>query len=287
VGDDPSCKSSTLPSAAEPMLASLMLPSLFPGNLQEVLDLGLHGFALSRASGLWVGFKLVTNICDAAGTVEVSPERIAPVMPVVEWNGKPYEHVPNGVMLAPAALISERSLLNVRLDLALAYARENRLNRITVNPREGWLGIVAAGKTYYDVLQALGDMGLGEPELERAGIRLLKLGMVWPFEQQVIREFADGLQEVLVVEEKLPFLETAVRDALYGREDAPRVLGKWPGRSPRGSVTGCRWSRYRRASAGSRSPGAPCCGRCRSTVRPTTARAARTTPRPWRWGTRS
>jgi indolepyruvate ferredoxin oxidoreductase len=226
VGDDPSCKSSTLPSAAEPMLASLMLPSLFPGNLQEVLDFGLHGFALSRASGLWVGFKLVTNICDAAGTVEVSPERVTPAMPEIEWDGKPYEHVPNGVMLAPAALISERSLLNVRLDLALAYARENRLNRITVNPADAWLGIVAAGKTYYDLVQALGDMGLGEAELERAGIRILKLGMVWPFERQIIREFAEGLEEVQVVEEKLPFLETAVRDAVHGREEAPRVVGK-------------------------------------------------------------
>jgi indolepyruvate ferredoxin oxidoreductase len=226
VGDDPSCKSSTLPSAAEPMLASLMLPSLFPGNLQEVLDYGLHGFALSRASGLWVGFKLVTNICDAAGTAEVSPERVVPVTPEIEWNGKPYEHIPDGVMLAPAALISERSLLNVRLDLALAYARENGLNRITVNPPEAWLGIVAAGKTYYDVLQALGDLGLGDAELRRAGVRILKLGMVWPFEQEVIREFAEGLEEVLVVEEKLPFLETAVKVALYGIEEAPRVVGK-------------------------------------------------------------
>jgi indolepyruvate ferredoxin oxidoreductase len=226
IGDDPSCKSSTLPSVAEPMLASLMLPSLFPGNLQEVLDYGLHGFALSRASGLWVGFKLVTNICDAAGTAEVSPERVTPVMPEIEWNGKPYEHVPDGVMLAPAALISERSLLNVRLDLALAYARENRLNRITVNPPEAWLGIVAAGKTYYDVLQALGDLGLGDAELRRAGVRILKLGMVWPFEREIAREFAEGLDEVLVVEEKLPFLETAVKDALYGIEEAPRVVGK-------------------------------------------------------------
>jgi indolepyruvate ferredoxin oxidoreductase len=226
VGDDPSCKSSTLPSAAEPMLASLMLPSLFPGNLQEVLDYGLHGFALSRASGLWVGFKLVTNICDAAGTAEVGPDRVVPVMPEIEWNGRPYEHVPNGVMLAPAALMSERSLLGVRLDLALAYARENKLNRITADAPDAWLGIVAAGKTYYDVRQALGDLGLGDDELRHARVRLLKLGMVWPFEQEIIREFADGLEEVLVVEEKLPFLETAVKDALYGREDAPRVVGK-------------------------------------------------------------
>jgi indolepyruvate ferredoxin oxidoreductase len=226
IGDDPSCKSSTLPSAAEPMLASLMLPSLFPGNLQEVLDYGLHGFALSRASGLWVGFKLVTNICDAAGTAEVGADRVVPVMPEVEWNGRPYEHVPNGVMLAPAALVSERTLLNVRLELALAYARENKLNQVVVDPPDAWLGVVAAGKTYYDVRQAMSDLGLGEEELRHAGIRVLKLGMVWPFEQEIVRTFADGLEEILVVEEKLPFLEMAVKDALYGREDAPRVVGK-------------------------------------------------------------
>ena len=226
VGDDPGAKSSTLPSAAEATLASLMMPSLFPGNVQEVLDYGLHGFALSRASGLWVGLKLVTNICDAAGTAEVAPDRIGPVMPEIEWNGSPYEHVPNGIMLAPGALISERTLLNVRLDLALAYARENRLNRITVNPPDAWLGIVAAGKTYYDLLQALGELGLGDAELRRLGIRLLKLGMVWPLEAGIVRELAEGVEEVLVVEEKLPFLETAVKEALYGREEAPRVVGR-------------------------------------------------------------
>ena len=102
VGDDPGCKSSTIPSASESLLASLHMPVFFPGNVQEVLDLGLHALACSRASGLWSGFKIVTSVADAVGTATVAPDRVMPVMPTVEWNGRPYEHVPNGNLLAPA-----------------------------------------------------------------------------------------------------------------------------------------------------------------------------------------
>jgi len=148
VGDDPSCKSSTLPSASEAMLASLLLPTLWPGTVQEVLDLGRHAVALSRASGLWAGLKIVTNVADAAATAEVSPDRIVPVMPEVLRAGRPYVHKPNPTMLAPDSLISERNLFDVRLELARAYARENRLNRITHDAPGAWLGIVAAGASW-------------------------------------------------------------------------------------------------------------------------------------------
>ena len=128
VGDDPSCKSSTLPSASEALLASLHMPVFFPGNVQEVLDLGLHALACSRASGLWVGFKIVTNVADAVGTAEVAPDRVAPG--AARGHLAAYEHVPNGNLLAPASLEMERTLLGLRTDLALAYARENGVNRI-------------------------------------------------------------------------------------------------------------------------------------------------------------
>jgi indolepyruvate ferredoxin oxidoreductase len=226
VGDDPSCKSSTLPSAAEVMLQSLHMPVLFPGNVQEVLDLGLHAVALSRASGLWVGFKIVTNVADAAGTAEVSPDRIVPVMPVVEWYGKPYEHKPNPTMLAPDSLISERNLLNVRLEIARAYARANGLNRVTHEAPEAWLGIVAPGKSYTDLAQALSDLGLDDDALRRAGVRVMKISMPWPLDPETVRDFAGGLEEILVVEEKLPFLETQIKEILYGSEEPPRVFGK-------------------------------------------------------------
>src|ERR687896_2099208 len=96
VGDDPSCKSSTIPSASEALLQSLQMPVFYPGNVQEVLDLGLHALACSRTSGLWSGFKIVTSVADAVGTGVVAPDRVTPVIPTVEWNRKPYEHVPNG-----------------------------------------------------------------------------------------------------------------------------------------------------------------------------------------------
>ncbi|HEY3189811.1 MAG TPA: hypothetical protein VGJ70_20140, partial [Solirubrobacteraceae bacterium] len=166
VGDDPSCKSSTLPSAAEATLAALHMPTFFPGTLQEVLDLGLHAIACSRASGLWSALKVVTNVADAAGTAQVWPERVVPVLP--ENAGS---HRPSGHLLAPASLELERSLFGVRLELARQYAALNQLNPITVPTRDAWLGIVAAGRVYYELVQALRDLGLRQRDVERAGVR--------------------------------------------------------------------------------------------------------------------
>ncbi len=227
VGDDPSCKSSTIPSASEPMFASLHMPVFFPGTVQEVVDLGLHAYACSRASGLWAGFKIVTSVADAVGTIEVAPDRVAPVLPDLG-----YEHEPTGHLLAPPSLEMERSLLGVRTDLALAYARENGVNSIE-GAKDAWLGIVAGGKPYHDLMHALRNLGLGEGALERAGIRILKLGMVWPLEQEIVREFARGLGEILVVEEKGPFVETHLKEALYGTQGAPLVHGKRDGQGER------------------------------------------------------
>src|SRR5919107_719544 len=225
VGDDPGCNSSTIPSASESLLASLHMPVFFPGNVQEVLDLGLHALACSRASGLWSGFKIVTSVADALGTATVAPDRVMPVMPTVAWNGKPYEHVPNGNLLAPASLDMERTLFGPRTELALAYARENGLNRIE-GARRAWRGIAVPGKTYYDLMHALRELGLDGRGLERAGIRILKLGMISPLDSQIAGEFAQGLDEILVAEEKGPFVETLLKDALYGMAGPPRILGK-------------------------------------------------------------
>src|SRR3954451_11418100 len=221
VGDDPSCKSSTLPSAGEATLAALHMPTFYPGTLQEVLDFGLHAIACSRASGLWSALKIVTNVADAAGTAQVWPARVAPVLP--EGAGT---HTPSGHLLAPASMELERSLFDVRLEIARAYASLNQLNPISLPTRDARLGIVAAGKVYYELVQALRDLGLRQSDLEHAGVRLMKVGMLYPHDRTAFRDFARGLEEILVVEEKLPYLETALRDALYGGPDQPRVLGK-------------------------------------------------------------
>ncbi|MET0613908.1 MAG: indolepyruvate ferredoxin oxidoreductase family protein, partial [Thermoleophilaceae bacterium] len=165
------------------------------------------------------------SVADAVGTATVARDRVMPVMPTVEWNGRPYEHVPDGKLLAPASLGMERTLLGPRTELALAYARENGVNRIE-GARRAWLGIACTGKTYYDLMDSLRALGLDGQGLERAGIRILKLGMLWPVEPEIAREFAHGLDEIVVAEEKGPFLETHLKEVLYGVAGAPRIVGK-------------------------------------------------------------
>ncbi|HMJ02527.1 MAG TPA: indolepyruvate ferredoxin oxidoreductase family protein [Conexibacter sp.] len=221
-GDDPGCKSSTIPSASEQLLTALRVPVLAPGSVQEALDLGRHAIACSRASGLWSALKIVTNVADAAGTVEVGLDRVTPSMPLLEWEGAPYVHRPSAHLLAPPSLEMERSLVEVRLELAKRYARTNDLNRIVHDAPGARLGIVAAGATAHDVQRALADLGLDDD----APVRLLQLGMLFPLDEDALRAFARGLDEILVVEEKGPFLERLVKDALYGGPDQPRVLGQ-------------------------------------------------------------
>jgi len=225
-GDDPVSKSSTLPSASEVALYDALMPTIFPGSAQEILDLGLHGFMLSRISGLWVGMKIVTNVADEVTTAEVGPSRVNPIIPTVELDGRPFEHHINVNLIPPFGLDMERTLFHARLELARRYAWENKLNRITVPTPDAWLGIMTTGKTYYDVRQALRELGLDDEALRRHGIRILKMAMLFPMESRIVREFARGLEEILVVEEKRSFIETFAKDALYGMPDRPRVVGK-------------------------------------------------------------
>jgi indolepyruvate ferredoxin oxidoreductase len=227
VGDDPISKSSTLPSHSEVALWDALMPTIYPGNVQEILDLGLHGFMLSRTSGLWAAMKIVTNVADEAATADVHPERVNPVIPTVELDGKPFQHQINVNLIPPYGLDMERTLHGARLELARRYAYENKLNRIVVPTPQAWLGILTTGKTYYDVRQAFAELGLDEAALNRYGIRILKMGMLFPMEPRIVREFARGLQEILVVEEKRGFLELFARDVLYGWPDRPLMVGKF------------------------------------------------------------
>ncbi len=226
VGDDPVAKSSTLPSHSEAALFDALMPILYPGNIQEILDLGRYGFELSRYSGLWVGLKIITNVADGFGTAEVSPDRIKIIRPDFLYKGKPWQHTQNHNLISPLTLGMEQEIHEGRLEAAKAFARVNKLNIITVPTAKAWLGIAAAGKTYYDLRQALSEMGLGKAELERHGIRLLQIKMLFPMEPEIIQEFARGLQEILVVEEKRAFIELFIREILYNLPEHPRVTGK-------------------------------------------------------------
>lgn len=231
-GDDPANKSSTLPSSSEFTLADLHLPTLYPGNIQEVIDLGLHGVSLSRASGLWTGLKVVTSVADSTGIAEVGPSRLSPEIPQIEWQGRPYRPSTTGWVGGQVANTTEREIYEVRSQVALEYAIANRLNRITVDSPAAWLGIVASGSTYYALIEALRLLGLDTAGLRKHGIRILQLTMLHPFEGQIVRRFAQGLAEVLIVEEKRGYAEMHVRDALYGMPGAPQVVGK---RDPTGA----------------------------------------------------
>src|SRR5215831_12876018 len=220
--DDPQAKSSTLPNNSEWDFVACGMPVLFPASVSEFLELGLHGIALSRLTGTWVGFKCVTNLCDGGETVVLGPDRPRVVVPELDGFEKPQSFV----FFAPGSVDLERHLYEERFPAAFAYARANLLNAIVQSGRRDRLGVVAAGKAYTDVTQAFYDLGLGDVQLAELGVRLLKVGMIYPLDPQVAREFAEGLDEIVVVEEKRDLVESQLRSALYDLPDRPRVAGK-------------------------------------------------------------
>src|SRR6266699_2355192 len=221
VGDDPAAKSSTLPCASDSALADLNIPYLYPADSQDVLDLGRHAIELSRATGLWTGLKIVTAVADGSSTVDLAADWPAPRIPPGAGT-----HTPTARLLHPTLGQLERDLATNRLRLAREYARLNGLNRVVGRGPGDVLGVVAAGHTFLDVLAALGRLGIAEDDLAGSRVRLLRVAMPWPLEEATVREFADGLEEILVVEEKRSFLETAIRDVLYGSPSRPAVTGK-------------------------------------------------------------
>ena len=225
VGDDPSAKSSTIPSSSAGVLSDMHMPVLYPGDPAEALDLGRHAIAMSRTTGLWSALKIVSDVADATATVDLDPDRVQPVIPLLD--GEPYLHVPDGRLLTPRTVDVEREILDVRYELARTYAVQNRLNYAVVDPDRAWIGIVSSGITYREVREALARLGLADDsDIAAGGIRLLKMGMPVPFSPDTMRRFARGLQQVFVIEEKRPSIESLVKDALYSMPDRPAVVGK-------------------------------------------------------------
>lgn len=218
VGDDHGAKSSTLACYSDLNFASLGMPLLAPANAQDVLDMGLHGIAMSRYSSTLVGMKLVTDVVEGGGSVYVAPDSPAITLPVAngpDTSIKPFTPIPE----------QERLLWDVKLNKVLEYARANHLNQMD-GPSDARIGIVAAGKAWQDLNQSLAGLGYHEGKLGNMPVRLLKVGMVWPLDGQAIAEFAKGLDTILVVEEKRPLLEDQIRACLYGSGLAPRIVGK-------------------------------------------------------------
>ena len=225
-GDDPASKSSTLASESEFALLHFQTPILYPGSVQEVADYGRIGYELSRYSGLWVSLKIVTNVADGYSTIKVGPGRVQIERPKFEWEGRPWQHTQQDALFGPLAVRQELEIHEGRLEATDAFTRLNKLDITSGAASDAKIGLVAAGKTYYDLREALDRMGLDEEALQRRGIRIYKPAVVWPLEPTAIREFAKGLDTIVVVEEKRAFIEMLMREILYGTTDAPVILGK-------------------------------------------------------------
>ncbi len=224
-GDDHACKSSTLPHQSEHAFDAAMIPVLYPTGVQEIIELGVHGFAMSRYSGLYVAFKTISETVDSSASIVVDPDSPRIVLP------QDFQLPAKGVNIRwpDAPMEQELRVQHDKIYAALAYCRANRLNRVTVDSPNPRLGIIASGKSYLDVLQALEDLGIDAKHAAEVGIRLYKVGMPWPLEPNGIREFALGLDEILVVEEKRQVIEYQMKEQLYNwRDDVrPRVIGKY------------------------------------------------------------
>ncbi|MDP7067147.1 MAG: indolepyruvate ferredoxin oxidoreductase family protein [Acidimicrobiales bacterium] len=225
-GDDPASKSSTLASESEFALLHFQTPILYPGTVQEVADYGRIGYELSRYSGLWVALKIVTNVADGYSTIKVGPGRVQMERPDFEWDGVPWQHTQQDALFGPFAVRQELEIHEGRMEATDAFTRLNSLDTVSGATSDARIGFVAAGKTYYDLREALDRMGLDEAELKRRGVRLYKPAVVWPLEANGVRQFASGLETIVVVEEKRAFIETFMREILYGSTDAPTILGK-------------------------------------------------------------
>lgn len=195
-GDDHGARSSSLPHQTEHIFKAVMMPVLAPSGVQEYLDYGLHGWAMSRYSGCWVALKAVADTVESAAIVDLDINRVQPIIPDFE--------LPEGglnIRWPDPPLAQEQRLLEHKLYAALAYARANRLDRIVLDSPKARIGIITSGKSYLDVCQALDILGIDDELAQQIGLRLYKVGMVWPLEAEGVRQFAEGLEEIVVVEE--------------------------------------------------------------------------------------
>jgi indolepyruvate ferredoxin oxidoreductase len=224
-GDDHAAKSSTLPHQSDHQFSAAMMPVLYPSSVQEIIELGLHGFAMSRYSGCWVGFKCVSDTVESSASVDGDARDVPIVVP------DDFPLPPDGVSIRwpDAFLATEARMQDYKIYAALHYCRVNQLNRIVIDSPKPRLGIITSGKSYLDVRQALADLGISDADAADIGIRVFKVAMPWPLEPEGVRHFAEGLAEILVVEEKRQVVEYQLKEQLYNwRDDVrPRVVGKF------------------------------------------------------------
>ena len=223
--DDHACRSSTLPHGSELEFVSAMMPVLNPAGVQDILDMGLLGWAMSRFTGRWVGFKTIAETVESSASVNVNPHQLDIILP------SDFEMPVGGLNIRwpDPPLDQEMRLHQYAVKAAIAFARANHLDKIIFDSPHARLGIVTTGKSYLDVLQALEYLGIDHKVASDIGIRVYKVGMTWPLEPVGIREFARGLEDIIVVEEKRSFIESQMKEQMYNWDSStrPSVVGKY------------------------------------------------------------
>lgn len=222
-GDDPGAKSSSLPHQSESALINCGIPVLAPSDLQELIDLGFHGWTMSRYSGCWIGLKCVTDLLDSSETIDADLQRISPTIP----NGG--NETDRWIKWTTPPLALEKSLYGVRYPALHRYVRTNQLDRVAFGSARPHHAIVTSGKTYNDVRQALARLGIDRSEAERLGLGIYKLALIWPVEPEGLKALAAGLNSLLVIEEKRPVIEEQIASLLYGRQAGLTLSGKRDG----------------------------------------------------------
>lgn len=223
MGDDHTCESSTTAHQSEYAFVDAMIPILSPAGVQEIIDYGLFGLAMSRFTGTWVGLKCVKDTVESTATIDGSLDRVSTVIP----GG--FTMPPGGLSIRPGdhPVTQEERLHESKLPAVLAFLRANVQDRLVLaggqTPR---IGIITAGKSYLDVLQALDDLDVEEDRAAFYGVKLLKLACTWPLEPNTIKRFAVGLDTIIVVEEKRGLIEGQVKEILYGGRAMPTIVGK-------------------------------------------------------------
>ena len=220
-GDDHTCKSSTAAHQSEYGLVDALIPVLVPAGVSEIIEYGLIGWAMSRYSGAWIGLKVVTEIMDSAVSLAADP-KVEIVTPT------DFAMPPGGLSLRwpDSTLVQEERLHRQKIPAVLAFARANKLDKVILDSRKARIGIVTVGKAHLDTMQALADLGIDEVRAAELGIRLYKVAMPWPLEPQGLKAFAEGLEQIVVVEEKRGLIEDQIRQHLYGVKNPPVIVGK-------------------------------------------------------------
>jgi indolepyruvate ferredoxin oxidoreductase len=223
-GDDHGAKSSTVPHQSDHAFISALMPYLYPSSIHEMIEMGLLGIAMSRYSGCWVGMKVITETVETTAEIDLTDEMKPFIIP------PDFDMPPGGLNLRwpDDRFDQDRRLQDYKGFAAIAFARANKINRITMDSPNARFGIMASGKSYEDIRQALRELGITPEVAAKIGLRLYKIGMPWPLEPQGVREFAVGLEEIFIIEERREIVENQVKQELFNwRDDVrPRIVGK-------------------------------------------------------------